>query len=91
MLKAAFLVLALAGCGDQSDEGVAARACASVTNPDAAERCRTREVEQIERNREMENNMLGGIIAGQQPYRASAPAFVTCAPGAQGTVSCIGQ
>jgi hypothetical protein len=39
-----------------------------------------------------QNAILGGIIAGggYRPYRP-APTFVTCAPGAQGTVSCIGQ
>ena len=39
-----------------------------------------------------QNAALGGVIAGggYHPYR-SAPTFVTCAPGAQGTVSCIGQ
>jgi hypothetical protein len=39
-----------------------------------------------------QNAALGGVIAGggYHPYRP-APAFVTCAAGAQGTVSCIGQ
>ena len=82
MMKTVFFVMVLVtgGCDYPSDEQLAAQACAHVVNPIASERCQERYMDRAERNQEMQNMMIGGMILSRQAQTScmNIGGIITC-------------